>query len=92
MVANAKKKKEPEILLSVEKEEDGVEDSVHYITKLLKKKNGNRPILFYQLVLNPDSFVISVQNKNHASFLCNDSNIEMRFGDNDWLLYHKANS
>ena len=69
----------------MEKEEDGVEESVNYIKKLLNrtwKKNGNKPIFFYQLVLNPESFAISVENIFHVSFLCKDGHIELRYGEN----------
>lgn len=67
----------------IEKQEDGVEETVHYIMNVVTaayRQNKNKPISYFELVINPDSFGATVENIFHVSFLVKDGYIDFSWG------------
>jgi hypothetical protein len=67
----------------IEKQEDGVEETVHYIMNVVSiayRQNKNKPISYFELVINPDSFGATVENIFHVSFLVKDGYIDFFWG------------
>lgn len=68
----AAEKKQPEKVSTVTATEEGNDKAVQHMKKVLKhyfKHNGNRPIGFFDCVLDPNSFHRTVENIFHISFL-----------------------
>jgi hypothetical protein len=67
----------------IEKQEDGVEETVHYIMNVLTaayRQNNNKPICCFKLVINPDSFGATIENIFHVSFLVKDGYVDLSWG------------
>ncbi|KDR02398.1 non-structural maintenance of chromosomes element 4 homolog A isoform X1 [Zootermopsis nevadensis] len=78
------RKSQPENV-TCNKEEDDIEDSVHYIMNVLTaayRQNKNKPICFFKLVINPDSFGATVENIFHVSFLVRDGYVNLSWDEN----------
>uniref|UniRef100_A0A2P2I9A4 Non-structural maintenance of chromosomes element 4 n=1 Tax=Hirondellea gigas TaxID=1518452 RepID=A0A2P2I9A4_9CRUS len=61
--------------ISSAEEEEVQTEEVSRIYSVLKKRfkeNGNRPVCFYSFVVNPHSFVLTIENVFHTSFLIRD--------------------
>jgi hypothetical protein len=67
----------------IDKDGDGVEETVHYVMNVLTaayRRNKNKPICFFKLVINPDSFGTTVENIFHVSFLVKDGYVDLSLG------------
>lgn len=67
----------------IEKQEDGVEETVQYIMNVVTaayRQNKNKPISYFELVINPDSFGATVENIFHVSFLVRDGYVIISWG------------
>jgi hypothetical protein len=66
-----------------EKQEDGIEETVHYIMNVVTaayRQNKNKPICYIKLVMNLDSFEATVENIFHVSFLVKDGYVNISCG------------
>lgn len=77
--------KQPENVKRLEKQEDGVEETVHYIMNVVTaayRQNKNKPINYFKLVINPDSFGATIENIFHVSFLVKDGYVDLSLDQN----------
>ena len=44
------------------------------------KENGCQPILYWKIILNPESFTKSIENMSHLAFLTQDKSCRMSLG------------
>lgn len=68
-------KKEPEKIASVQKEEEGIEDTVKYLEKVLiyeYVKNNREPIKYYKYCIDISDFGQTVENMFYFTFLIRD--------------------
>ncbi|XP_069671358.1 non-structural maintenance of chromosomes element 4 homolog A [Periplaneta americana] len=78
-------KKRPENVKETEKQEEGIEETVLHVLKVLQgawKRNKCRPVNFFELVINPNSFAASVENIFHISFLIRDGHADITLDEN----------
>lgn len=80
-------KKRLENIVSVEKEEAGINEIVAFLQKVLQSeyiKNNRQPINYYKYVIDTSSFATTVENMFYCSFLIRNGTAAMAVG---MLLY-----
>ncbi|XP_044756668.1 EP300-interacting inhibitor of differentiation 3 [Coccinella septempunctata] len=73
-------KKEPEKVTSVDKEEEGIDQIVKELHEVLVEeynKNGERPINYYDYVIDTSDFTNTVENMFYCSFLVRDGKVRI---------------
>lgn len=66
---------------NVGEKEDGNDKAVQHVHKILRrifKNNGNQPISFFEFVLNPTEFHLTVENIFHLSFLLKNNHFAIK--------------
>ena len=77
----AAEKKEPEKVTNVAATEEGNDKAVQHVKKILRRAfraNNNKPISFFEFVLDPNFFHLTVENIFHLSFLLKNNNFAIR--------------
>lgn len=74
--------KKPENVITLDKEEDSVEQTVEEIFKIIKnyQKQYKKPLDFFTLVLHPNDFGKTIENILHVSFLVRDGLVKICYG------------
>jgi hypothetical protein len=78
------REKQPENVKRIDKEEDGVEETVHYIMNVFTaayRRNKNKPICFLKLVIDPDSFGATVENILHVFLIVRDGYVDLSWDE-----------
>ncbi|CAG0893615.1 unnamed protein product [Darwinula stevensoni] len=74
----------PDISKHLEKQEDtgtvAQVNNVHRCIMREYKENGCQPILYWKIILNPESFTKSIENMSHLAFLTQDKSLRMSLG------------
>lgn len=80
--------KRPENVQTVDKVEDGVEETVQKIKALVSQyhKNNDEPLHLFKLILNPVDFGRTVENMLHVSFLVRDGYLRLLTDDKGKLI------
>uniref|UniRef100_A0A336LPW4 Non-structural maintenance of chromosomes element 4 n=1 Tax=Culicoides sonorensis TaxID=179676 RepID=A0A336LPW4_CULSO len=82
--AAATEVKRPEKVSTLKKEEKGVELLSTVMKKIVEEYNRRKaPIHYYELILDPDDFMITIDNAFQVAFLVRDNRIGITLGDDN---------
>lgn len=76
-------KKQLERVQIVSKEEEGIEDTVNFLERVLKQEyesNGKNPISYMRFIVDSDDFSATVENNFYSAFLIRDGKAKLSFG------------
>lgn len=77
-------RKEPEKITELQKEEEAVESVVSFLEHVLLyeyAKNGNKPINYYEYLIDTDDFGLTVENCFYFTFLVHDGKASLDLGN-----------
>lgn len=76
-------KKRLEHVVNLAKEEEGIDEIVGFLLKVLKEEylnNNKRPISYYNYVIDSSSFSATIENMFYCSFLIRNGTARMAVG------------
>ncbi|CAG9765109.1 unnamed protein product [Ceutorhynchus assimilis] len=79
-------KKEPEKVVNLEKEEEGIELVVKQLSNVLEEayqQNGEEPVNYYSYIIDTDSYVTTIENMFYFAFLVRDGKASIDLDKNN---------